>query len=398
MAAVRGPGFSLAISEEPQEGRGLQGSVPLSFSGVQQVKSQSPTRRGPTVALALVALLGAAACGDSASVCRDTTEAPFCAALLTAGPVSDAGWYAGAYEGLLQIESQYGAEISHQQTRTASEYDEAFLAYGSEGYDVVFAHGSEYQDAAIRAGERFPETTFIVSGGGQISENVVPLIFTLQDGSYLAGMAAGGMTESGVVGMVGGVRIPPAEGVFLAFEAGVKAVRPDAEVIETWTGSWDDVAAAKEATVSHIARGADVIVHNTDGASFGVFNAVREAVDAGDPTWAIGMNRDQNDIAPEVTLGSAIIRIEDAFMEITEAWRAGQIGGDAYFAGASGSVVDFVPNPAVMDRIPTELLKQIDEAREAIRSGEFEPPAVEYIQRPDDVAGAAAGGAEPEGA
>jgi len=345
--------------------------------------SRSGSRsRGPAAFLALAALLGTAACGDGAAACRDTAEAPFCAALLTAGPVSDAGWYAGAYEGLLQIEAEYGAEISHQQTRTASEYDEAFLAYGTEGYDLVFAHGSEYQDAAIRAGERFPETTFIVSGGGRISENVVPLIFTLQDGSYLAGMAAGGMTESGVVGMVGGVRIPPAEGVFLAFEAGVRAVRPDAEVIETWIGSWDDVAAAKEATVSHIARGADVIVHNTDGASFGVFNAVREAVEAGDPTWAIGMNRDQNDIAPEVTLGSAVIRIEDAFMEITEAWRAGQVGGAAYYAGASGSVVDFVANPAVMDRIPAELLERIEEMRVAIRAGEFDPPSVQFIEAP----------------
>ena len=329
---------------------------------------------------ALLLGLGLAACSGSETACADLSEAPFCAALLTAGPVSDAGWYAGAYEGLLQIEERWGAEISHQQTRTASEYDEAFLAYGTEGYDLVFAHGSEYQDAAIRAGERFPETTFIVSGGGRISDNVVPLIFTLENGSYLAGMAAGGMTESGVVGMVGGVRIPPAEGVFLAFEAGVKRVRPDAEVIETWIGSWDDVAAAKEAVTSHIARGADVVVHNTDGASFGVFNAVQEAVDAGDPTWAIGMNRDQNDIAPEITLGSAIIRIEDAFLEITERWQNGEVGGAPYYAGGESEVVDFVPNPAVMDRIPAELLASIDSMRAAIRSGEFDPPRVPFIE------------------
>jgi basic membrane lipoprotein Med (substrate-binding protein (PBP1-ABC) superfamily) len=334
---------------------------------------------------ALVIAVALAGCGgsDAAPDAASEADAPFRAALLTAGPVSDAGWYAGAYEGLLQIEERWGAEISHQQTRTASEYDEAFLAYGTEGYDLVFAHGSEYQDAAIRAGERFPETTFIVSGGGRISDNVVPLIFTLENGSYLAGMAAGGMTESGIVGMVGGVRIPPAEGVFLAFEAGVKRVRPDAEVIETWIGSWDDVAAAKEAVTSHIARGADVVVHNTDGASFGVFNAVREAVEAGDPTWAIGMNRDQNDIAPEVTLGSAVIRIEDAFIEITEAWRNGEIGGAPYYAGGAGGeseVVDFVANPAVMDRIPAGLLASIDSMRTAIRSGEFDPPRVPFIE------------------
>lgn len=328
----------------------------------------------------LVAVMLAACGGSDAEDTAPQDAAAFRAALLTAGPVSDAGWYAGAYEGLLRIEERWGADISHQQTRTPSEYDEAFLAYGTEGYDLVFAHGSEYQDAAIRAGERFPETTFVVSGGGRISDNVVPLIFTLENGSYLAGMAAGGMTESGVVGMVGGVRIPPAEGVFLAFEAGVESVRPDAEIIETWIGSWDDVAAAKEAVTSHISRGADVIVHNTDGASFGVFNAVREAVDAGDPTWAIGMNRDQNDIAPEVTLGSAVIRIEDAFLEITEAWRNGEVGGAPFYAGAESEVVDFVANPAVMDRIPGELLARIDSMRAAIRTGEFDPPRVPFIQ------------------
>ncbi|MEC7740599.1 MAG: BMP family ABC transporter substrate-binding protein, partial [Gemmatimonadota bacterium] len=83
-------------------------------------------------------------------------EVPLRAALLTAGPVSDAGWYAGAYEGLLLLRDSLGAEVSHQQTRTPAEFDEAFLSYASSGYDLVFAHGFEYQDAAIRAGQQFP--------------------------------------------------------------------------------------------------------------------------------------------------------------------------------------------------------------------------------------------------
>ena len=86
-------------------------------------------------------------------------QAPLRAALLTAGPVSDAGWYAGAYEGLLLLRDSLGAEVSHQQTRTPAEFDEAFLSYASSGYDLVFAHGFEYQDAAIRAGQQFPGTT-----------------------------------------------------------------------------------------------------------------------------------------------------------------------------------------------------------------------------------------------
>jgi basic membrane lipoprotein Med (substrate-binding protein (PBP1-ABC) superfamily) len=95
-------------------------------------------------------------------------------ALLTGGPVSDAGWYAGGYEGLLMLRDSLGAQVSHQQTRTPAEFDEAFRSYATEGYDLVFAHGSEYMDAAIRAGAAFPDLMIVVSGGGRVAANVVP--------------------------------------------------------------------------------------------------------------------------------------------------------------------------------------------------------------------------------
>jgi basic membrane lipoprotein Med (substrate-binding protein (PBP1-ABC) superfamily) len=307
-------------------------------------------------------------------------EAPFGAALLTAGPVSDAGWYAGAYEGLLMIRDSLGAAVSHQQTRTPAEFDEAFLSYASSGYDLVFAHGFEYQDAAIRAGERFPETTFIVSGGGRFAANVVPLIFELEEATYLAGMLAAGMSESGTIGMVGGVEIPPVEGTFRSFEAGARAVDASVEILESFTGNWDDVAAAKEAAVAQLARGADVIIHNVDAASFGVFQAVREAVASGRTAWALGMNRDQNDVAPDVILGSAVIRIPEAFLDIARTWQAGELGGRPVYEGAAEGVIDFVLNPDLAARVPPDLVAAIEGARARIRTGELTVPRVSFVE------------------
>lgn len=301
-------------------------------------------------------------------------------ALLTAGPVSDAGWYAGAYEGLLMIRDSLGMRVSHQQTRTPAEFDEAFRSYGTAGYGLVFAHGFEYQDAAVRAGQRFPHMTVVVSGGGRIAENVVPLVFTLEEASYLAGMLAGGTTSSGTVGMVGGVAIPPAQGTFQAFEAGARSVNPDITVLEAFIGSWDDVAAAKEAAVAQLQRGADIVLHNTDAASFGVFQAVREAAREGHRVWALGMNRDQNDVAPDVILGSAVIRIPEAFLEVARRWRDGELGGGARFAGLRSGMVDLVVNPALRDQVDPVLLQRIDEAREAIRAGELDVPRVPFVE------------------
>lgn len=336
------------------------------------------------ILLLTVMLSGQLACGPSGGE-PDETEATFRAALLTSGPVSDAGWYAGGYEGLLALRDSLGAAVSHQQTRTPAEFDEAFLSYASAGYELIFAHGFEYQDAALRAGALYPDVTIVVSGGGRVADNVVPLVFRLEQGSYLAGMAAAGMSRSGIVGMVGGVEIPPVQGTFRAFEAGARAMNPDVRVLETFIGNWDDVAAAKEAAVAQLGRGADVLIHNVDAASFGVFQAVRESVTAGRPAWAIGMNRDQNDIAPEVTIGSAVIRVADAFLETARRWQAGEVGGAPIYTGATEQVVDFVLNPAVADRVPPELRRAIEEARESIRSGELQVPRVPFVEGEPEV-------------
>ena len=338
--------------------------------------------RGLRLALALTtALLPAAACGSASD--GEGDDGALKVALLTAGPVSDAGWYAGAYEGLMMIRDSLGAQVAHQQTRSPSEFDEAFLSFAAAGYDIVFAHGFEYQDAAIRAGEQFRDAFFVVSGGGRVSENVVPLVFTLEQGSYLAGMLAGGMTRTGVLGMVGGVAIPPARGTFVAFEAGARSVNPDVQVLETFTGSWEDVAAAQEATLAQLRRGADVIIHNVDAGSFGVFQAVREAAEAGDEVWVLGMNRDQNDIAPEVTLGSAAIHIPQAFMDVARRWQSGELGGAPVYAGAAEGVVDLILNPAVTDRIPAEVKARVDTARAAILAGSMDVPRVRFVEGED---------------
>ncbi len=317
-----------------------------------------------------------AAAAGSAHAASDS----FRVALLTSGPVSDAGWYAGAYEGLLMVRDSLGARISHQQTKTPADFDEAFRSYGDAGYDLVFAHGSEYQDAALRAGKEFPGMTIVVSSGGKVAPNVVPLIFQLEQGSYLAGMVAAGMSRSHVVGAVGGVAIPPVQGTFKAFRAGAKAVDPNVKVLVSYIGNWDDVGAAKEAAIAQIQRGADVLIHNTDAASFGVFQAARQSTQEGDTVWALGMNNDQNHVAPGVILGSAVIRIPQAFLHVARLFRAGKLHGKPIYMGEGDGVVDFVVNPKLAARIPAALKRRVDAARDSIRAGTLEVPRVPFVQ------------------
>ena len=135
--------------------------------------------------------------------------------------------------------------------------------------------------------------------------------------------------------------------------------------------------------MAQLRQGADVIIHNTDAASFGVFQAVREAVDAGQEVWALGMNRDQNDVAPEVILGSAALDIPSAFLTVARAWQAGELAGEPVFAGAAEGVVDLVLNPALRDRIPDELLARVNVARDSVIAGTLDVPRVPFVEGRD---------------
>ncbi len=337
------------------------------------------TSRAVVRVLAACLLLATPGCGAGPDSPADSS-AP-AVALLTSGPVSDAGWHAGAYEGLQLIGDSLGFRISHQQTRTPAEFDEAFLAYAESGYGLIFGHGFEYMDAASRAAELHPEVTFVVSSGSRWSTNLIPIVFGLHEAAYLAGMAAGAITRSGTVGMVGGVEIPSAKGTFVAFAAGVRAVRPDAVVLETFIGSWDDVSAAKEAAAAQLRQGADALIHNVDAASFGFFQAVREARSRGGDAWAFGMNRDQNEVAPDVIVGSAVINIPGIFLQTARDWQAGTLDGPL-LTGLAGGSVDFVPNPAQRGVIPAAALARIDEARAAIVSGALDVPRIDFLEFP----------------
>lgn len=308
--------------------------------------------------------------------CRRQAPSDFKVALLTPGPISDAGWNAGAYEGLLRIRDSLGASVSQVQTRTPAEFEEAFRDYARRGYRLVFGHGFEFQGAAARVGADFPNTIFITTSGSTVRPNVSPMVFRLEEGTYLAGMLAGGLTKSGRIGFIGGIELPPVEGTFRGFQGGARAVRPSVDVLHAYIGNFDDVAAAKENALAQIRRGADVLIHNADAASFGMFQAVRESPGV----LALGSNRDQNGVAPDVIVASATLDVPHALLLVARMVKEGRFRPGVMFFGIRDGVVDLAYNPSLADRVPAPLRRRIAAARDSIIAGTLKVPAVEFVR------------------
>ena len=309
---------------------------------------------------------------DNSSHLRDTIASPFRVALLTPGPISDQSWNGGAYQGLQRIRDSLGASVSHIQTKTPAEFEEQFRQYGSQGYDLVFGHGFEFQDAAKRVGPDYPRTIFVVTSGSSVGANVAGIEFAFADASYLAGMLAGAMTKSNVIGVIGGTELPPVRESFSAFSRGAKAVNPKVTVLTSYIGNWDDVSAGREQALAQIDRNADVIFQNADAAGLGIFRAARETKKA----LVVGSNSDQNGVAPEITIGSVVINLPHAFLTVAREVHAHTFKPRVIKLGTESDVVTLVINPAFRSRIPPATLHAVDSVRSELAARRFDPLGV----------------------
>ena len=291
-------------------------------------------------------------------------HAPFRVALLTPGPVSDAGWNAAAFDGLRLIKEHLGAETALVQTTSPADFDDAFRDFATRGFNLVFAHGFEYTDAALKAGHDFPRTYFLVTSGSGSSANVASLSFQIEQAAYVEGVLAGEMTKTGVAGAVGGIELPAIKLTFDGFRRGFQSVRPGGRVLTSFIGSFDDVGAAKEAALAQISQGADMLFHDADAAGLGVFDAAGQA-----HIYAFGANRNQNAVAPEVVLASAVTSIPQAFLKIAAEVKAGDFRPAMLELGMKDGMVHVIINPHLESRIPASALAAMKHAEQQIESG-----------------------------
>jgi basic membrane protein A len=323
--------------------------------------------RGSISSTLLVWLLGVACAPDTQS---KTDESEFKVALLTPGPISDQAWNGEAYRGLLAVRDSLDATISHIQTRTPASFDENFREYGRQGFDLVIGHGFEYQDAAKRIAPSHPNTIFLVVSSEVTGTNVAGIKFSFAEPSYLAGIAAAGASKSGVIGAIGGTELPPVRESFDAYAAGARSVNPQVQVLVSYVGNWEDVSAGREQALAQMSRGADVIFQNADAAGLGVFQAARESGRA----LVIGANADQNNVAPGVVLGSAVIDLPQAFLTVARTVRDHTPLPGVFALGSVTGVVRFTMNEALSGRISPEARQRLDSISTSMKTGTWRSP------------------------
>jgi basic membrane protein A len=289
------------------------------------------------------------------------------------GGVNDQSFNQSAWEGLKRFQNDTGLNTRYIESRDESNYAPNINTFVDENYSLIWGVGFMLGDAIAQAGKDYPNNQFAIVDFAYAPEqapnnNITGVIFAAEECSFLVGFIAGKVTKTGKVGHINGIASPSMENFAVGYYAGVLTANPDAQIMGQYSGSFSDPAAGKAIANQYFADGADIIYHAAGGTGAGVIEAAREQ-----NKWAIGVDMDQNYIAPDNVLTSALKRVDNALYDVSKMVQAGTFkGGGTLLYNLKNNGVGY---STTGNHIPEEVIAEVEAIKAKIIAGELTIPA-----------------------
>lgn len=287
------------------------------------------------------------------------------------GGLNDESFNASAWRGLNMLKEEIGAEIAVIESKRQEDYVTNLSTLAEQGNDIVWGIGFLMTDAIAAVADQFKDKHFgLIDGVVEGKSNVASVVFKEQEGSFLMGIFAAKTTKTGKVGFVGGMDVPVIHHFEAGFKAGVMAVNPDIEVITIYTGAFDNPAKGKEAALNIFGQGGDVIFAAAGACGIGVIEAAKEK-----GLYAIGVDSDQNKLAPENVLSSMMKRVDVAVATVSKQAYEGKFpGGQVVTLGLKENGVGW-SDTTLWDKMPADTKDLATKWADAIKAGKVTVPA-----------------------
>ncbi|MGL6105176.1 BMP family lipoprotein [Romboutsia sp.] len=290
------------------------------------------------------------------------------------GGVNDESFNQSAWKGLEDLKKEYGAEkvdVQYLESKQDADYVPNIETFVDDEKDLIIGVGFKLEPAIAEAAKNYPEKQFIlidaVCNGGN-PENVTSLVFEDNVSAYLTGLIAGRMTETGKVGFIGGISGEVIDRFDYGFRAGVEAAKPGTEVMVQYANSFTDQALGKSIANQMHSKGGDVIFSAAGAVGIGAIEAAKE-----NNKKAIGVDLDQNALAPDNIITSAMKNIDVAVFKAGEQlikgeYKGGEVVTNTLEMGGVGIA------PTTSENVPPDVLKYVEEQAEKIKKGEIKVP------------------------
>ena len=304
------------------------------------------------------------------------TKGKIKAAVVTdVGGIGDLSFNAMAWEGLQRAGGDLGIEIKFLESKEQADYAPNLRKFAEQGYDLVFAVGFLMEDAVAQVAPKYPKTKFaIIDGNAPDLPNAAALKFREEEGCFLAGALAGAMSKTGTIGFIGGMQVDLIKRFECGYKAGAMTTRPDIKVLAAYTGKWDDPAKGTELALAQFGRGADIIFHASGSCGLGVIGAAKSK---GKGYYAIGVDADQDYIAPGRVLTSMMKRVDNAVYSTCKSVVEGKFEPGDHVFGLKEGGVGLSPMKHTKQDVPPEVLAKIEALKALIVEGKLRPPKTE---------------------
>jgi basic membrane protein A and related proteins len=336
------------------------------------------------VLLLVLFTLGIAACGgddddggggsgDAASDNGGGPE-PIKTAVLLNGKADDQTWNTSMSDSVERVKDSAGLDVINMlESVTPADGARAMREVIEQGgAEFVVLHASALDQATKEVAAEHPEVCYLQAFGTDEPGPSTTYYFDDASGAnYLAGMAAASVSKSGTIGTVGGVDLDEIVETVEAFESGAKAINPDAKVLVTWVGDFEDPLKGKEAGLAQIQRGADVLYAYGDGTGLGTVEAAKEK-----NVPLIGAWFDQYELAPELMITSFVTDWGPILTQVAEKIRSGgadKCGLGVYVADLKNKGVLLAPYHEYESKLDDDVKTKIEEANAAIIDGTLDP-------------------------
>ncbi|ACY19203.1 BMP family lipoprotein [Haliangium ochraceum] len=321
-----------------------------------------------------------AATGETEPSGEDKAETMRVGLVFDVGGLGDQSFNDSAHRGLKKAEEELGVEINYFEPSGGADRETGIRQYAAEGYDLVLGIGFMFSDDITKLAKQFPDVKFaavdysLPAGETEPPANLAGLRFREHEGSFLVGAVAGMLTETKKVGFVGGMKTPLIRKFEAGYEAGVKEVCAECEILSGYAGvepsAFNDPTKGKELALTQYSRGADIIYHASGNTGTGVFNAAKQ-----EGKLAIGVDSDQYHLAPCCVVTSMLKRVDVAVFEIIKAAKEGTYKGGIREFGLAEDGVAYVHDDNNKERVTEELQGKVEALREKIVAGEIAVPA-----------------------
>jgi basic membrane protein A len=242
-----------------------------------------------------------------------------------------------------------------------------------EGCKLVIGVGFMLTDAIAEVAPQYPNTYFMLIDGviDPAPANVVCYVFKEQEGSCLVGALAGQMTKTNKVGFVGGMELSLIKKFEAGYKAGVKIVNPNVEVFSGYTGNFTNADDGQKIAKTQFDKGADIVYHASGACGIGV---IKEAQTRGTGYYAIGVDSDQDYLAPGRVLTSMIKHVDYACWLATKSVIEKTFTSGIVALGIKEGGVGMSPLKYTKDIIPAAAVAKVEKIRQMIASGELVVP------------------------